>query len=80
MSAAANWRNTAAGSASRPQEECDPNDSPCSKAIKKSFPPEFINRVDEQVFFNTLTRDDIERSSISNSEDLRERTAKRVTN
>ena len=30
------------------------------KAIKKSFPPEFINRVDEQVFFRTLTREDIE--------------------
>lgn len=29
------------------------------KAIKKSFPPEFINRVDEQVFFNSLTKDDI---------------------
>ena len=30
------------------------------KAIKKSFPPEFINRVDEQVFFRTLTKEDIE--------------------
>lgn len=31
------------------------------KAVKKAFPPEFINRVDEQVFFNSLSRDDIER-------------------
>ena len=31
------------------------------KAVRKAFPPEFINRVDEQVFFNPLTRDDIEK-------------------
>ena len=29
------------------------------KAVKKAFPPEFINRVDEQVFFNPLTKEDI---------------------
>ena len=29
------------------------------KAVKKAFPPEFINRVDEQVFFNHLEKDDI---------------------
>ena len=29
------------------------------KAIRKVFPPEFINRVDEQVFFNPLRREDI---------------------
>ena len=29
------------------------------KAIKKAFPPEFLNRVDEQIFFNTLTKEDI---------------------
>ncbi len=29
------------------------------KAIKRAFPPEFINRVDEQIFFNTLTKEDI---------------------
>ena len=32
-----------------------------AKAVKKAFPPEFINRVDEQVYFNSLTREDIER-------------------
>ena len=30
------------------------------KAVKKAFPPEFINRVDEQVFFNSLTKENIE--------------------
>ena len=29
------------------------------KAVRKAFPPEFINRVDEQVFFNPLTKDDL---------------------
>ena len=29
------------------------------KAVRKAFPPEFINRVDEQVFFNPLTKEDI---------------------
>ena len=29
------------------------------KAVKKAFPPEFINRVDEQVFFSALTKEDI---------------------
>ncbi|MBR2063398.1 MAG: ATP-dependent Clp protease ATP-binding subunit [Bacteroidales bacterium] len=31
------------------------------KAVRKAFPPEFINRVDEQIFFNSLTREDIEK-------------------
>ena len=31
------------------------------KAVRKAFPPEFINRVDEQVFFNSLTRENIEK-------------------
>ena len=29
------------------------------KAVKKLFPPEFINRVDEKVYFNSLTHDDL---------------------
>ena len=29
------------------------------KAVRRIFPPEFLNRVDEQVFFNRLTKDDI---------------------
>lgn len=31
------------------------------KAVRKAFPPEFINRVDEQVFFNSLTKENIEK-------------------
>ena len=31
------------------------------KAVKKAFPPEFINRVDEQVFFRPLDKEDIAR-------------------
>ena len=31
------------------------------KAIKKAFPPEFINRIDEMVFFDTLRKEDMER-------------------
>lgn len=43
------------------------------KAIRKSFPPEFINRVDEQVFFNSLTKEDIEQIIDIALKDLRER-------
>ena len=32
-----------------------------AKAVRKAFPPEFINRVDEQVYFNSLTKEDIEK-------------------
>ena len=31
------------------------------KAVRKAFPPEFINRVDEQVFFSPLGKDDLEK-------------------
>lgn len=31
------------------------------KAVKKAFPPEFLNRVDEKVFFNSLTKEDMEK-------------------
>ena len=31
------------------------------KAVKKVFPPEFINRVDEQVFFSSLSKESIEK-------------------
>ena len=31
------------------------------KAVHKAFPPEFINRVDEQVFFNSLSRENLEK-------------------
>ena len=31
------------------------------KAVRKAFPPEFINRVDEQVFFESLKKSDMEK-------------------
>jgi ATP-dependent Clp protease ATP-binding subunit ClpC len=31
------------------------------KAIRKAFPPEFINRVDDMIFFSPLTREGIEK-------------------
>ena len=43
------------------------------KAIKKNFPPEFINRVDEQIFFNSLTKEDIEKIIDIELKDLKER-------
>ncbi len=31
------------------------------KAVRKAFPPEFLNRVDEKVYFNSLIKEDIEK-------------------
>ena len=45
------------------------------KAVRKAFPPEFINRVDEQVFFNPLTREDIEKIIDIEIRDLKVRVA-----
>ena len=41
------------------------------KAIRKSFPPEFINRVDERIFFNALDKEDIEKIIDIELKDLR---------
>lgn len=43
------------------------------KAIKSSFPPEFINRVDERIFFNSLTKEDMEKIIDIELKDLRSR-------
>ena len=43
------------------------------KAVKKAFPPEFINRVDEQVYFNALSKEAIEAIIDLELKDLRER-------
>ena len=43
------------------------------KAIRKSFPPEFINRVDERIFFNSLTKEDMEKIIDIELKDLRSR-------
>lgn len=37
------------------------NKSIVEKAIDKTFNPEFLNRLDEQIFFNSLTKEDIEK-------------------
>jgi len=31
------------------------------KAVKNAFPPEFVNRIDEQVYFNSLSKEDMEK-------------------
>ena len=51
----------------------DDRKSVVAKAVKKAFPPEFINRVDEQVYFNSLTREDIERIIDIELKDLKAR-------
>ena len=43
------------------------------KALRKAFPPEFINRVDERIFFNSLTRENIEAIIDIDLKDLRKR-------
>ena len=43
------------------------------KAVKKAFPPEFINRVDEQVYFNSLNKEAIEDIIDIELKDLRSR-------
>lgn len=43
------------------------------KAVRKAFPPEFINRVDEQVYFNSLSRETLEEIIDIELKDLRER-------
>ncbi len=43
------------------------------KAVKKAFPPEFINRVDEQVYFNSLSKEAIEDIIDIELKDLRSR-------
>ena len=43
------------------------------KAIRKSFPPEFINRVDDRIFFNALDKEDIEKIIDIELKDLRVR-------
>jgi len=51
----------------------DDRKSVVAKAVRKAFPPEFINRVDEQVYFNALTREDIERIIDIELKDLKAR-------
>lgn len=43
------------------------------KAIRRSFPPEFINRVDEKVYFNSLEKEDMEKIIDIELRDLKSR-------
>lgn len=45
------------------------------KALRKVFPPEFLNRIDERVYFNPLNKADIERIVDLELESLRKRAA-----
>ena len=45
------------------------------KALKKAFTPEFLNRLDEQILFNSLTREDIEKIIEIELKDLYNRVA-----
>ena len=45
------------------------------KSIRKVFPPEFINRIDEQILFRPLDREDIEKIIDIELKDLRRRTS-----
>ena len=46
-----------------------------AKAVKKAFPPEFTGRVDEQIFFNSLTRENLEGIIDIQLRDLKRRAA-----
>ena len=45
--------------ASRTQNADENNKAVIEKALKKTFSPEFLNRIDDVIIFNTLTRDNI---------------------
>lgn len=46
---------------SRQENEAEHNKGIISKALKRTFAPEFLNRIDDVVFFNSLSLDDIQR-------------------
>lgn len=45
--------------AAREAEKADMERDVIEKALKKSFAPEFLNRIDDIIYFNSLKRDDI---------------------
>lgn len=46
---------------SRQENEAEHSKGVISKALKRTFAPEFLNRIDDVVFFNSLSLDDIQR-------------------
>ncbi|MDQ3099766.1 MAG: ATP-dependent Clp protease ATP-binding subunit, partial [Bacteroidota bacterium] len=47
------------GTSARSASQDESNRGVIEKALKKAFAPEFLNRIDDIVIFNSLTRDDI---------------------
>ncbi len=45
--------------AARAEAQDDANKAVIEKALKRTFSPEFLNRIDDVVIFNSLTKDDI---------------------
>ena len=45
--------------ASRFQNQDENNKAVVEKALKRTFSPEFLNRIDDVVVFNSLSKDDI---------------------
>lgn len=42
------------------------------KAMKKKFPPEFLNRIDETIIFNSLTSEDIQKIIVNDMREVEE--------
>ncbi len=61
------------GFATAPRNLQQDRQSILDKAVKKAFPPEFLNRVDEKVYFNSLTKENIEDIIEIEIRDLRKR-------
>ena len=49
------------------------NHSIIEKALKKKFKPEFLNRIDESIIFNSLTKDDINKIIYNEVDQVRKR-------
>ena len=62
--------------ASHDREETDLRDK-IKKALERSFRPEFLNRIDEIIIFNSLSRAILERIVAIQLDKMRERTAKK---
>ncbi len=66
-------RGGALGFARGRDEEEEQNHRRTLSALKETFRPEFINRVDEIIIFNNLTRSDVERIVDLQMQEIRER-------
>lgn len=64
---------TGVGFARAGQDVAKDRKSVLDKAVRRIFPPEFINRVDERIYFNSLTREDLEKIVDLELKDLKAR-------